>query len=312
MHKTLMGILCLLIMSTTTTRANDGQFVKLFNGKNLDNWVMLTNKPPAFSVIEGVIETRVVNGADLFTNREYANYIFSFEYLLSKTGNSGVLIRCTPEDPWGSGVEVQLLAPWTPWRDDLHCTGSLYGYVAVTNRPDETTGVWHSMVISCDRKIIKIFVDGKLTTVADIDQTPKLQPKLLSGVIGFQSNHGAEGEFAKFRKISIRNLDREPDYVRAGFFDQDARVRAQAQTAACALGAIMIGPLTQVMDDSNVSAASCAKQTLFDITAQATAPQVPPAPRRAVAQALQKAAHAKPTPTTIVYLKSLYEMLTHR
>ena len=88
--------------------------------------------------------------------------------MLSKVGNSGVFIRRNPSVP-GDGFEVQLLAPWTPWRDDLHCTGSMYGHVAVTNRPDETTGLWYKMEIKCDRNIVTVSVNDTVTTVADID-----------------------------------------------------------------------------------------------------------------------------------------------
>lgn len=309
MRKTITFVAAIALFYTAWAQGDTVKFVQLFNGKNLDNWMMLTNKPPAFAVVDGIIETRPVNGADLFTVKDYANYIFRFEYLLSKTGNSGVLIRCDRKNPWGTGVEVQLLAPWTPWRDDLHCTGSLYGYVAVTNRPDETTGVWHSMEIHCDRKIIKVSVDGKLTTYADIDKTPKLQSKWLGGAIGFQSNHGTKEEFAKFRNISVRDLDDSPDYVRAGFFDKDARVRTQAQQAAGALGSPMITPLVSVMDDTNVAARSCAKQTLFDIAAQATAAQTTPTARQSVVQALQNALQTNPSSTTTDYLKWLLNMV---
>lgn len=303
-------VLSLLSLLSVTAFSETGKgFRSLFNGRDLKNWTMLPDKKPAFKVVDGVIETRVGGGSDLFTVESFGNYVFRFEYLLSKVGNSGVLIRCDPKNPWGTGVEVQLLAPWTPHRDDLHCTGSLYGYVAVTNRPDETTGVWHQMEIKCDRKMITVAVDGKLTTLADINKVPALRKKNLAGAIGFQCNHSEKGEFAKFRKIEIRDLDAEPEYVKAGFYEKDQQLRKQAHAAAVALGAPMIGALTSVMDQKNVMARSGAKRVLFDIVAKASAPQSSAEVRKAVAAALKKNIESKPSAITTAYLERLLAMI---
>lgn len=298
-----------LVAATTAFGAADGAFAPLFNGKDLSGWMMPTGKPPAFAVADGILETRVPNGSDIFTTAWYGNYVLRFEYLLSKVGNSGVLIRCDPKNPWGTGVEVQLLAPWTPHRDDLHCTGSLYGYVAVTNRPDETTGIWHRMEIRCDRNTVEISVDGKLTTRADTLAVKALNAKLLSGAIGFQSNHSKQGEFAQFRKIELRDLDREPDYVLAGFSHADERFRVQAREAAVALGPVMIVPLVRTMEGESVMARSVARQALFDITAAASAPQAEAAVRDAAVRALREALDTKPSAPTAGYVTWLLGML---
>ena len=283
-------------------------FGSLFNRKDLTNWTLPPGKAPAFAVVDGVLETRPRNGSDLFTVEPFGNFIFRFEYLLSKVGNSGVLIRCDPKNPWGTGIEVQLLAPWTPYRDDLHCTGSLYGYVAVTNRPDETTGIWHQMAIQCDRKTITVSVDGKLATVANIDAVPSLKEKQLRGMIGFQSNHGLEGEFAKFRNMEIKNLDADPEYVKSGFYDPDVQIRTLAHAAAVTLGTPMISPLAKVMDGEDVMARRGAKQALFDIVAKATAPQTSSTDKKAVARSLKTSLKAQPSAITTAYLNWLLAM----
>jgi hypothetical protein len=189
-------------------------------------------------------------------------------------GNSGALIRTDPKNAWGTGVEVQLLAPWTPYRDDLHCTGSMYGLVAVHNRPDETTGIWHEMEIKCDRQNVTISVDGQITTTAKIDTVKGMENKNIVGAVGFQGNHGQDGEFVKFRNISIIDFDVEPDYVAKGFYEEDVRFREQAYKAAVSIGAPMIEPLIQMLSEENVMAHAGAKQVLFDIIAKATAPDV--------------------------------------
>lgn len=304
--KILMGLSCVALLAFGD--AGEG-CQSIFNGKDLTGWTMLPGKPAGFAVKDGVLDTSVAGSSDLFTEEHFGNYVLRFEYLLSKVGNSGVLIRCDPKDPWTSGVEVQLLAPWTPYRDDLHCTGSLYGYVAVTNRPDETTGIWHSMEIRCDRTAIEVSVDGKLTTVADTLKVEALNKKHLTGAIGFQSNHAEPGEFARFRKVELRNLDADPAYVLQGLSHADARFRVQAREAAVALGAVMVGPLALTMDKESVMERSVARQALFDIVAAASAPQQKAERRAAVKKALQAALDAKPSEVTSGYLTWLQGMI---
>jgi len=153
-------------------------------------------------------------------------------------------------------------------------------------------------------------VDGRLTTVADTVKVKALNKKLLTGAIGFQSNHGKPGEFAQFRKVELRNLDADPAYVLKGLSHTDARFRVQAREAAVALGAIMIGPLARTMDSDEVMARSGARQALFDIVAAASTPQQAAGVRTAVAQALQDTQNAKPSKITAGYLKWLRGMIT--
>jgi len=188
-------------------------------------------------------------GAWIRTAKQYANFVLRFDWKLSKTGNSGVLIRGDEKSPWGSGFEVQLLAPWTPYRDDLHCTASLYGLVAVQHRPDETTLRWRTMEIACDRKNIVVKVDGQICTEANMDKVAALKTKALRGYIGLQDSHTGPGEWVKFRNIRLRNLDNDPKYVLKGLTDDDARVRALARQAACDIGVPMIGPLCNLLEE---------------------------------------------------------------
>jgi hypothetical protein len=297
----------LLLTSIWGFSQENEQFISLFNGKDFTGWSM-PGEVPGFEVTNGVMVAEPPNGSYIFTTEEFANYIFRFEYLLSEVGNSGVLIRCTPENPWGTGVEVQLLAPWTPYRDDLHCTGSLYGHVAVTNRPDETTGIWHDMEIRCDRNLITISVDGQVTTEANTDTVESMKGKHISGAIGFQSNHSKKGEFARFRNISIRNLDLESEYVTVGFFIEDTRFRKSAHEAALRIGTPMIELLTQLLSAESQVAQSGAKQVLFELVAQSTAPGMPQGEKNAVGKNLEKCLRNCSEADVSQYLEWLLEM----
>lgn len=282
-------------------------FSTMFNGKDLSGWVM-PGEVPGFKVEDGIMVAVPSKGSDIFSEKEYGNFIFRFEYLLSEVGNSGVLIRCDTVNPWGTGVEVQLLAPWTPYRNDLHCTGSIYGHVAVTNRPDETTGKWHEMEINCDRKVITISVDGKIATKANIDSVKSMQDKHLQGVIGIQSNHSKKGEFAHFRNLGLWNLDADPGYVAAGFYDNDARVRKQAWKAAEELGAPMTDYLVLMLSGENIRAQAGARQVLFNMMAKVTAPGSFSSDKKKLVSALSTATSLCRSATDSAYLKWLIDM----
>jgi len=277
------------------------EFKPIFNGKDLTNWTL--ENAGGFEVVDNELITRSTGaGNDIFSDQHYGNFILRLEFMLSEVGNSGVFIRRNPSVP-GDGFEVQLLAPWTPWRDDLHCTGSMYGHVAVTNRPDETTGLWYKMEIKCDRNIITVSVNDTVTTMANIDTVKTMANKSFSGVIGLQGNHAGETEqFAKFRNIYIKDLDAEPDYVIKGFYDQNSQLRKLADDAAVNLGARMIQPLADLMSGDNPMAKSGAKQALFDIVAKASDPAGPEKTKKKVHAALKKSIKTTSSEITTTYL----------
>lgn len=307
MRKLFLGIwLVLLSCGVPVKERVERGFISLFNGKDLTGWQVDEDSPPCFRVVDGCL---VTGGGDgglglLCTEAEYGNYIFRFEWMLSDVGNSGILIRSDADVnlAWAKGFEVQLLAPWTPYRDDLHCTASIYGHVAVTNRPDETTGRWHKMEIICDRKDIIIAVDGELCTWADMDRVASLNEKLLRGRIGLQCNHSGTDQWVKFRNLRIRDLDREPEYVIKGFSYTDPRIRRLTNEAAVLLNALMVEPLCELMTEEDSISASGAKKALFDIAAIASAPDASEQLRSSVAKALDDQAGKSKSETVRSYV----------
>lgn len=307
--KTIIYFLSLLsLISVSYTQPESHEFVSMFNGRDLNNWK--PDKPGGFEAIDGELVTRSFGaGNDIYSERAWSNFILRFEFLLSEAGNSGVFIRRNPADP-GSGFEVQLLAPWTPWRDDLHCTGSLYGHVQVTNRPDETTGVWYKMEIKCDRNIVTVSVNDKITTIADIDTVKTLSDKPLSGLIGFQGNHAEkEGQFAKFRNILICDLDSEPGYVLRGINAKNELQRFQSLDASVKLGAQMVQPLAELMSGDDPVVKSVAKQALFDIAAKASDPETPARQIKEVRSAFKKSIKSTSSAITVNYLRWIAGMI---
>lgn len=181
-------------------------YVSLFNGKNLEGWVVM-GKSEGWSVVDGVIRSEGGKGGEwLRSQNEYGDFSLTLEYKVSPGGNSGVFLRCASQgNPWETGYECQISNEQPP-RDDLHCTGTLYGYVQASPRPDETPDVWHTYEILCKGSRIIVFVDGRKTVDVDQSKVEAIQAKPLIGYIGLQDSHTGEGCSIEYRNISIRQL----------------------------------------------------------------------------------------------------------
>ena len=216
MMKTLASIvLACLLVATAHAEPNapalvpdsDG-YLPLFNGRDLTGWQIWKN-PADFQIKDGIV--RCQRGGDgqfmLYMGREFADFELVVEWRLSPKGNSGVFIRSPfREWPWDTGYEVQISNEQPP-RDDMHCTGSLYGYASVQPRPDETPERWRTYVIRAVKNQITVTVDG--TQVVDFDQTTtdKTRDKSLKGFIGVQDSHsGDEGTWVEYRTIKVKPL----------------------------------------------------------------------------------------------------------
>lgn len=181
--------------------SNDG-FVRLFNGVSLDGWTV-TGDPAGFVVDKGILRSESgKHGQWIRTNRTYGNFVLRLDWRICQDGNSGVFIRAADTgEPWNTGAEIQLS---NDPRDDIHCTGSLYGRVAVDPRPDETAEVWHHLEIRCVGPRITIFADN--LPVIDVDQrdVPAMKDVPLNGYIGLQDAH--RPGWVEYRNILIKEL----------------------------------------------------------------------------------------------------------
>lgn len=210
MRSLLVVALCLMaanVVAGVPEPDKDG-FIPIFNGENLDGW-WINNKQDDFPIKDGVIHCDRGGGGELmlYTEREFSDFILEVEWRVAPGGNSGVFIRSPKEGwPWETAYEVQISNEQPP-RDNAHCTGSLYGYVAVNPRPDETPEQWRKYRITCQGDQITVEVDGE--KVVDFDQSTnkKTKNKPKSGFIGVQDLHGHEGAWIEYRTIKVKPLE---------------------------------------------------------------------------------------------------------
>lgn len=195
--------------SLTPEEVKDG-FVCLFDGKTLDGWQGAVN---GYTVKDGVMICEP--GGDLYTAKEYANFIFRFEFMTPPGGNNGVSIR-TPLDAAPasaySGMEIQILDDSDPKYKDLkpyQLHGSIYGVVPAKQGSLKPAGQWNSEEIVADGGHIKVTVNGMVVTDADISKIDKTidgldHPGLHNptGYIGWAGH----GDPVQFRNVRIKEL----------------------------------------------------------------------------------------------------------
>ncbi len=180
-------------------------FVSLFDGKTLDGWQGNTH---GYKVDNGVMICEP--GGNLFTAKEYADFIFRFEFKLPPNGNNGVGIR-TPlkGNPAYAGMEIQILDDRYKGIRPYQAHGSIYGVVPAKRGHQKPIGQWNSEEIKCEGSHVKVTLNGTVIVDADLDKIDKPldgreHPGLHNkkGYIGFLG-HGSPVEF---RNIRIKEL----------------------------------------------------------------------------------------------------------
>jgi hypothetical protein len=154
-------------------------------------------------------------GGNLYTKKEYANFIYRFEFQLTPAANNGVGIRTPPEgDAAYVGMEIQILDSEHPVYKNLEeyqYHGSVYGIIPAKRGYLKPVGEWNTQEIFADGNHIKVTLNGTVILDGDLKEATKNgttdkknHPGLFnkSGHIGFLG-HGSP---LKFRHIRIKEL----------------------------------------------------------------------------------------------------------
>ena len=190
---------------------DDEGFIPLFNGKDLTGWIGDTNG----YIVEN--DTLVCKpGGNLYTDNEYSDFIFHFEFKLTPGANNGLGIR-TPShgDAAYVGMELQIIDNTAAVYKNIkpyQKHGSIYGVVPAKTGFLKPVGEWNFEEVIAKGRRIKVILNGETIVDADIDEAsaqgtidghnhPGL--KRDKGHIGFLG-HGSRVEF---RNISVKELE---------------------------------------------------------------------------------------------------------
>lgn len=187
----------------------------LFDGTNMFEW---TGNTTDYTLGEDGTITLVPNegsGGNLYTKKEYGNFVYRFEFMLTPAANNGLGIRTPMEgDAAYVGMELQILDSEHPVYKDLEIYqhhGSVYGIIPAKRGFLKPVGEWNYEEVIADGDHIKITLNGEVILDSNIREATKNgtadgkeHPGLFNkkGHIGFLG-HGSE---VKFRNIRIKEL----------------------------------------------------------------------------------------------------------
>ncbi|HEY7182873.1 MAG TPA: DUF1080 domain-containing protein [Blastocatellia bacterium] len=216
----LLTAVCLL-MFTFDARAQDAKpksdekgFSALFDGKSLNGWKLMRGHGPGYVVKDGSLVCPADGGGNLFTEKEYSNFVFRFEFKTEPGGNNGVGIRAPFEgDAAYVGMEIQILDDGHEKykgkiRSEQH-HGSIYDVIPARTGFLKPAGEWNEEEIMAKGSRIRVTLNGVIILDADLNDvreeaTLKKHPGLKnkSGHIGFLGH----GSLLEFRNIRIKAL----------------------------------------------------------------------------------------------------------
>lgn len=148
-------------------------FEMLFDGTDLSKWV---GDKVGYTPVNGCIQVTASYGdaKNLYTEKEYSDFVFRFEFCFTKPGvNNGVGIR-TPmgvDAAYHGMCEVQVLDHDAPIYKNLReyqVHGSVYGIVPAKRIVHKPLGEWSTMEIRVVGETVKVTVNGEVITEANV------------------------------------------------------------------------------------------------------------------------------------------------
>lgn len=211
----ILATACLVLTATGASAAELSEkekaegFVSLFNGRDLDGWI---GAKKGYVVDDGVLVCLKQGGGNLFTAKEYDDFVFRFEFKLTPGANNGLAIRAPLEGNAAfAGMELQILDDSSERYKTLkpyQRHGSLYGVVPAKEGHLKPVGEWNSQEVTANGRKIKVVLNGETILDADLDKVKPLDGRDHPGLerskghIGFLG-HGARIEF---RNIRLKEL----------------------------------------------------------------------------------------------------------
>jgi hypothetical protein len=210
MKFSLLALSALLLLPVT---AAEKGFQSLFNGKNLDGWVLVGGKGPGYVVQDGNLVCPADGGGNLLTEQDYSDFVFRFEFKLADGSNNGVGIRAPLEgDIAYTGMEIQILDHDSPrYQGKLKPTqyhGSIYDVIPAKTGFLKEVGEWNHEEITAIGRKIKVVLNG--TTIVDADLDTVSDPAILQKHPGLARTKGRIGFLGHGTRVDFRNIRVRP------------------------------------------------------------------------------------------------------
>ena len=167
-----------------------------------------------YTFSDGEIRGRKDRGGTIYTKKQYADFVVSFEFQLPEGGNNGLAIRYPGEgNPAYDGMcELQVLdntAEKYAKLDPRQYHGSAYGMAAAKRGHLKPIGEWNSQTVTVIGSKIQVVLNGELILDADLSNVSEFMGKnayagrtRTKGHFGFAGHHSP----VAFRNIIIKEL----------------------------------------------------------------------------------------------------------
>ncbi|MBN2325793.1 MAG: DUF1080 domain-containing protein [Candidatus Omnitrophica bacterium] len=205
----------LLFMSLTISAAlssdMDEGFVSLFNGENLDGWVIENGDQSTFIVDKGTIQSTGKTGppAWLRSEKTYENYDLRFEFLMKGWCSSGLYFNAPLHGRQSkTGFEFQIYHDKKKDVKDYMC-GAIFEALPPKVNAVASANQWNSGRIYLDWPILKMWLNDQLVQDINVNDYPELKYRLRRGYIGIQD----VGYQAWFRNIRIKELAYKDEWI---------------------------------------------------------------------------------------------------
>jgi hypothetical protein len=199
--------------SAPPAESEDG-FVSLFNGKDLTGWVYGKagageNKAgKGYQVKDGVLYSTPTDGGNLYTEKEYGDFAFRFDFKLTENANNGIGIRAPLEgDSAYVGMEIQVLDDSGSQYKNLRPAqyhGSIYGVVPAKRGSLRPVGEWNTEEITAKGRHITVKVNGQTIVDANLDDVT--DEKVLREHPGLKRERGHIGFLGHGARVEFRNM----------------------------------------------------------------------------------------------------------
>ena len=175
----------------TAEKPDETGFTSLFHRKTLDGW---KGAVKGYTPENGLLVCQKKGGGDLFTTKEFGDFIFRFDFRLEPGGNNGVSVR---------GHEIQILDDDAPIHKNIKpCQyhGSIYCKVPAKRGFTKPAGEWNSQEIKVKGTQWTVTLNGTVIVDADIAKVKGLEnpAKTTKAPLGFLG-HGTRVEFKNLR-----------------------------------------------------------------------------------------------------------------
>jgi 3-keto-disaccharide hydrolase len=211
------------------SQAQEKGFTRLFNGKDLTGWVYgrrasgAENKTgKGYQVENGVLFTTKEDGGNLYTEKEYSDFVLRFDVKLTENANNGIGIRAPLEgDAAYVGIEIQVLDDGGAEYKNLRPAqyhGSIYQMFPAKRGHQQPVGEWNSEEITVKGRQITVKLNGVTITEGNLDDVKDEEllrthrdmskPEGSRGIANTKGHVGFLGHGARveFRNIRIREL----------------------------------------------------------------------------------------------------------